>query len=52
MKRLSTEITELLNKKSTTDFLNAARQFVILMENGDLDHEEFYKDSHKALSEF
>ncbi|PKP02336.1 MAG: DUF5063 domain-containing protein [Bacteroidetes bacterium HGW-Bacteroidetes-6] len=51
MKRLSTEITELLNKKSTTDFLNAARQFVTLMENGDLDQEEFHKDSHKALSE-
>ena len=51
MKRLSTEINELLNKKSTTDFLNAARQFVTLLEKGDLDQEEFYKDSHKALSE-
>src|SRR6056297_2511530 len=51
MKQLSTEITELLNKKSTTDFLNAARQFVILLENGDLNREKFYKDSHKALSE-
>lgn len=51
MKRLSTEITELLNKKSITDFLNAARQFLTLLENGDLDQEEFYKDSHKALSE-
>ncbi len=51
MKQLSTEITELLNKKSTTDFLNAARQFVTLLENGDLSKETFYKDSHKALSE-
>lgn len=51
MKKLSKEIIELLNKKSTTDFLSAARQFVSLMENGDLDHEKFYKDSHKALSE-
>ena len=51
MKQLSTEITELLNKKSTTDFLNAARQFVTLLENGDLNKETFYKDSHKALSE-
>jgi hypothetical protein len=51
MKRLSTEITEFLNKKSTTDFLNAVRQFVILLENGELNQEEFYKKSHKALSE-
>jgi hypothetical protein len=51
MKQLSPEITELLNKKSTTDFLNAARQFVTLLENGDLNKETFYKDSHKALSE-
>src|SRR5690554_810755 len=51
MKQLSTEITELLNKKSTADFLNAARHFVKLLENGDLNQETFYKDSHKALSE-
>lgn len=51
MKQLSTEITELLNKKSTADFLNAARQFVTLLEDGDLSLETFYKDSHKALSE-
>ena len=51
MKQLSTEITELLNKKSTADFLNAARQFVTLLEDGDLNLETFYKDSHKALSE-
>src|SRR5690554_3168971 len=51
MKQLSTEITELLNKKSTADFLNAARHFVKLLENGDLNQETFYQDSHKALSE-
>ncbi|MCR9262721.1 MAG: DUF5063 domain-containing protein [Flavobacteriaceae bacterium] len=51
MKQLSTEITELLNKKSTTDFLNAARHFVTLLENGDLNQKQFYKESHKALSE-
>ena len=51
MKQLSKEITELLNKKSTTDFLNAARQLVTLLENADLNQETFYKDSHKALSE-
>lgn len=51
MKQLSTEITELLNKKSTTDFLNAVRQFVTLLENDDLNKEKFYKDSHKALSD-
>ena len=51
MKQLSTEITEMLNKKSTTDFLNAARQFLTLLENGELNHETFYKDSQKALSE-
>ena len=51
MKQLSTEITELLNKKSTTDFLNAARHFVTLLENGDLNQEQFYKESHKSLSE-
>ncbi|MGB5927263.1 MAG: DUF5063 domain-containing protein [Cyclobacteriaceae bacterium] len=51
MKQLSAEITELLNKKSTIDFLSAARQFVTLLENGDLSQETFYKDSHKALSE-
>ena len=51
MNQLSTEITELLNKKSTTDFLNAARHFVKLLENGGLNQETFYKESHKALSE-
>ena len=51
MKQLSTEITELLNKKSTSDFLNAARQFVTLLENGDINQEQFYKESHKTLSE-
>jgi Domain of unknown function (DUF5063) len=51
MKQLSTEITILLNKKSTTDFLIAARQFLALLENGDSKQETFFKDSHKALSE-
>lgn len=51
MKQLSTEITELLNRKSTTDFLKTARQFVKLIENGDLNQETFYRESHKALSE-
>lgn len=51
MKQLSPEIIELLNKKSTNDFLNAARQFVTLLEKGDLNQETFYKNSHKALSE-
>lgn len=51
MKQLSPEIAELLNKKSTADFLNAARQFVTLLEDGDLNLETFYKDSHNALSE-
>lgn len=51
MKKLSPEILKLLNKKSTIDFLNAARLFVALLENADLSHEKFYKDSHKALSE-
>ena len=51
MKHLSTEITELLNKKSTIDFLVAARQFVALLEKDDLNEKTFYKDSHKALSE-
>jgi hypothetical protein len=51
MEQLSTEISEMLNKKSTIDFLNAARQFLTLLENGELNQETFYKDSHKALSE-
>ena len=51
MKQLSTEIIELLNNKLTTDFLNAARHFVKLLENGGLNQETFYKESHKALSE-
>ena len=51
MKQLSKEIKEILNKKSTTDFLNATRQFVILLENNNLSQETFYKESHKALSE-
>lgn len=51
MKQLSTEITELLNKKSTSDFFNAAREFVTLSDNADLNQEEFYKYTHKALSE-
>jgi len=51
MRQLSAEIIELLNKKSTTDFLNAARYFVTLLENDDIKQETFYKDSHKALSE-
>ena len=51
MKKLSKEITVLLNKKSTVDFLKAARQIVKLLENGDLNKETFYKESHKALSD-
>lgn len=51
MKHLSTEITELLNKKSTIEFLNAARHFLTLLENGGLNKKTFYKDSHQALSE-
>jgi len=51
MKQLSNEIIELLKKKSTTDFLTASREFVALLENGDLSQETFYKESQKALSE-
>jgi hypothetical protein len=51
MKHLSTEIAELLNKKSTSDFLKAARQFVTLLEKSDLNEGDFYRDSHKSLSE-
>lgn len=51
MKQLSSEITELLNRKSTTDFLIAARLFVALLENDGLNQETFYKESHKALAE-
>ena len=51
MKQLSTEITLLLNRKSTTDFLVAARRFLALLENGEIKQEEFFKEAHKALSE-
>lgn len=51
MKQLTPEIVELLNKKSTIVFLNAARQFVTLIENSNLYQNSFYEDSHKALSE-
>ncbi len=51
MKQLSKEIAESLNKKSTTDFLIAARHFVALLENDSLSLNTFYKESHIALSE-
>lgn len=51
MKKLSREIHEMLNKKSTKDFLVAAQQFVELLENGEIEKENFYKKSHQALSE-
>lgn len=40
-----------MNKKSTVDFLNAARNFVSLLEDGEIAQNDFYKNSHKALSE-
>lgn len=50
MNQLSTEINELLNKKSTSDFLEIARQFVTLIENDELNQETFYKESHRVLA--
>lgn len=51
MSQLSKDITEMLNKKSTVDFLGAARHFVALLENDPLNQEVFYKDSHRLLAE-
>jgi hypothetical protein len=48
---LSTEITQLLNKKSTVDFLNAAQSFVELLEKTNLDDKQFYKLAHVSLSQ-
>ncbi|HLW39583.1 MAG TPA: DUF5063 domain-containing protein [Brumimicrobium sp.] len=44
-------MVKLLNKESTINFLNAARQFVALLEGDNLDMERFYKKSHTTLSE-
>ena len=51
MQPLSKEIEELLNKKSTTDFLQAARQFVALLEGFEISKEIFYTKAHTALSQ-
>jgi hypothetical protein len=51
MHHLSKEIKELLNKKSSTDFLQAARLFVALLENFEISKEIFYKKAHKTLSQ-
>jgi hypothetical protein len=51
MKELSYEINELLNKESTIDFLKAARQFLALLENVEINQETFYKEAHKALAQ-
>jgi len=51
MKQLSDEIKVMLNKKSTVDFINAARKFVDLLESECLNQEIFYQNAHKALSE-
>jgi sugar phosphate isomerase/epimerase len=50
MNELSKEITELLKKESTIEFLAAARQFIKLVENSNLSNELFYKESHKSLA--
>jgi hypothetical protein len=50
MNKLSQEILELLNKSSTQNFLEAARQFIKLVENRKDKKELFYTSSHKALT--
>ena len=49
MKELSKDIKELMQKESTSRFLEAARQFVEILENRSLTQNEFYSKSHKAL---
>ena len=39
-------ITQLLIKKSTVDFLNAAQSFVELLEKTNLEDKEFFKLAH------
>ena len=48
---LSNEITQLLNKKSSVDFLNAAQSFLELLEKTNLDDKEFFKLAHVTLSQ-
>jgi len=51
MRQLSSKINDLLNKKSTTEFLQAVRQLVSLLENGEINQENFYREVHKSLAE-
>lgn len=47
---LSTDIRRFLESNSTTNFLNAARQFVALLEDKKIQEELFYSKVHTALS--
>jgi len=47
--KLSTDIKEFLERTSTQTFLFAARQFVELLETGNIDKEIFYSKAHSTL---
>lgn len=47
--KLLTDIQEFLAKDTTRNFLNAARQFVELLEIEIIDRENFFKRAHSAL---
>ncbi|MCB0777200.1 MAG: DUF5063 domain-containing protein [Chitinophagaceae bacterium] len=47
----SPDIIAFLNKNSTNIFLNAAKNFITLLEIAEIKKEEFYQRSHKALIE-
>lgn len=49
--KLSTDIQEYLSKKTTTEFLTAARQFIQLLEARGIPNDVFYKTVHLSLSE-
>jgi hypothetical protein len=47
--KLSTDIKEFLNRKSTETIILAARQFIELLETKDIVKEAFYSKAHTAL---
>jgi len=49
--KLSADIKEFLSRQTTADFIQAARQFVSLLETSNIEMTEFLKKSHLALVE-
>jgi hypothetical protein len=49
--RLSEDIQDFLNRKTTTDFLEAARGFIQLLETNGIPNDVFYRTAHLSLSQ-